>query len=78
MCRDTFLSDILNALFFDQSTQSVEGTSRFEGTDLLLVLTLEEKPDFWVGFEFGSIALDAVGMRSRLGSYIQAGCWTPL
>jgi hypothetical protein len=42
MRRDALFSHALDTFLLDQSTQGMERSSGFEGTDLLLVLAFEE------------------------------------
>lgn len=46
MCYDASLANVLQSLFFDQSTKSMKGTTCFECADSLLVLAFEEQPYF--------------------------------
>lgn len=46
MCHNSLSTNTLDALLLDQPPKSVERATSFEGTYALLVLTLEEYPDF--------------------------------
>lgn len=54
---NTCLSHGLDALLLDQPTKSMECSPGLEGTNLLLVLALEEQLDFRVGIGLSSIAM---------------------
>lgn len=83
VCSDTGFPHRFDAFLFDQSAQSMESSSCFEGANLLLILAFDEEADFWISIRSGSVALDAIGMRcwlrgvrpcSRTTSRLGRGC----
>jgi hypothetical protein len=76
--HNALLPHTLNTLFFDQSPQSMERSSGFEGTDSLLIFAFEEQSDFGVCICCGGIALDAVCVGGGFAGYIGPGGWTAM
>lgn len=66
VCSNTSFPHRFDAFLFDQSTQSMESSSCFEGANLLLILAFEEEADLWISIRSGSVALDAIDMRCWL------------
>ena len=66
MSDDSFLSDSLESLLFDQPSKSMESASRLESADFLLILAFEEQADFRPSGMSRCIAIHLLAMRCWL------------